>query len=240
MVKKLRAVYDREMFNPKFLGYFVNHVFIIRRGLYKAVYENRHYLSGKLLDFGCGQKPYKKVIEVDEYIGLDIEKSGRSHKNDDIDVFYDGKTIPFKNNFFDSVLSTEVFEHIFNLDDILNEIYRVLKPGGYLVVTMPFIWPEHEIPFDSARFTTFGLKWLVKNKTNFKVVKIKKTGNYVETTFQVWINYIYQVVLPKNYFLKIILYAIFFSHLTAVTYLFSAILPKNDSLYLNNVLILRK
>jgi ubiquinone/menaquinone biosynthesis C-methylase UbiE len=167
-------------------------------------------------------------------------KSGRNHKNDDIDTFYDGKNIPFKNNYFDSVLSTEVFEHVFNLDEVLAELYRVLKPGGYLVATMPFVWPEHEIPYDNSRYSTYGLKHLIKTKTKFGIIKIERSGNYVEACFQIWINYIYQSILPENRYLKRILYAIFFSHLTALAFLFSSILPEDDSLYLNNIIVLKK
>src|SRR5215831_6745285 len=65
-------------------------------------------LKGKLLDFGCGSKPYRSLFSVDEYIGIDIENPGHPHANEQIDVFYDGKKIPFTDNSFDAVFSSEV------------------------------------------------------------------------------------------------------------------------------------
>ena len=131
----------------EFIGFFINPFFIIRRGLYKGIRENAPFLSGKLLDFGCGKKPYKDLFNVDEYIGLDIEVSGHSHKNEVIDVYYNGKEIPFEKNHFDSIFSSEVFEHVFNIDKVLKEINRVCKPNGHLLITVPFVWDEHEIPY---------------------------------------------------------------------------------------------
>jgi len=54
------------------------------------------FLSGKLLDFGCGRKPYKHLFSFDEYIGLDIVESGHNHEDEEIDVYYDGTKIPFE------------------------------------------------------------------------------------------------------------------------------------------------
>ncbi|MEI9999016.1 MAG: methyltransferase domain-containing protein [Verrucomicrobiota bacterium] len=59
---------------------------------------------------------------------------------------------------FNAVVSTEVLEHLFNYDEILSELWRVLRPNGRLFLTTPFIWPEHEQPYDCARHTSFGLK----------------------------------------------------------------------------------
>jgi hypothetical protein len=86
---------------------------------YTKRYRKRHFdtfkkTTGKLLDFGCVSKTYKKYFShTDAYIGLDIEQSGHLHTNEQIDVFYDGKKIPFEENYFDSVFSSEVFEHVF-------------------------------------------------------------------------------------------------------------------------------
>jgi ubiquinone/menaquinone biosynthesis C-methylase UbiE len=81
------------------------------------------------MDFGCGKKPYKEIFGFDEYIGVDIEVSGHDNTQHDIDVFWDGKSLPFADNTFDSILASEVFEHVFELDAVLDELRRVLKPG---------------------------------------------------------------------------------------------------------------
>jgi ubiquinone/menaquinone biosynthesis C-methylase UbiE len=91
-----------------------------------------------MMDFGCGTKPYKPIfINATEYIGVDYAGEGHSHENEDIDIYYDGKTIPFEDNTFDSILACEVMEHIFNIEEILKELYRILKPGGKILISIP-------------------------------------------------------------------------------------------------------
>ncbi|MBK8311763.1 MAG: class I SAM-dependent methyltransferase [Chitinophagaceae bacterium] len=109
---------------------------------------------------GCGSKPYKSLFNVNEYVGVDYHGQGHSHENEQIDVFYDGVLLPFPDNYFDSVFSTEVFEHVFNLEEMILEIKRVMKPGAKILVTCPFAIPEHEQPNDYARYSSFGLKHL--------------------------------------------------------------------------------
>src|SRR5437773_3335923 len=105
-----------------------NAFYFIRNALYKKVKQYAPALKGRLLDFGCGSKPYQSLFaNVTEYIGVDYNSPGHSHANEQIDVFYDGKKIPFPDEYFDSVFSSEVFEHIFNLEEIIPEIKRVMK-----------------------------------------------------------------------------------------------------------------
>lgn len=224
---------------PSILGVLINPFFFIRRGLYRGVALNKKYLSGRLLDFGCGNKPYRGLCDVQEYIGLDIEKGEENDKNEQFDVFYDGKTIPFDNNYFDSVLSSEVFEHVFNLADIINELYRVLKPGGYLVVTLPFAWDEHGAPYDFARYTSFGIDHLLR-QGGFEVIEMQKTTNYVETVFQMWNAYVYQFVLPSNRFIKLFMIPLLIAPMTILGLVVSKILPENKNFYHNNIVVAKK
>jgi len=143
--------------NDFYPDYFHPYYFI-RKGLADHIQLHASQIKGKLLDFGCGSKPYQSLFSVDEYIGIDFKNEGHPHDGDQIDFYYDGKTIPFEDNHFDSVLSTEVFEHIFNLGDVLNELNRVLKHGGKMLITCPFVWIEHEMPHDFARYTKFALE----------------------------------------------------------------------------------
>jgi ubiquinone/menaquinone biosynthesis C-methylase UbiE len=117
------------------------------------------------LDFGCGCKPYESLFSnASQYTGLDFESEGHPYANEKIDLFYDGKSIPFKNAHFDAVFSSEVFEHVFNLEEIIPELNRVMKKGGKILVTCPFVWNEHEVPIDYARYTLFALNHLFEKK----------------------------------------------------------------------------
>lgn len=138
--------------------------YIIDRLRYQYLIKtfHQHKLKGKLLDLGCGKKPYKHLYDqfVDSSIGIDVETT--PHLNKYIDKFYDGKTIPFENDSFDVVLCTEVLEHVENPDLFLTEIHRVLKKDGTLILTVPFMQLLHEIPYDFYRYTPFALRSMIK------------------------------------------------------------------------------
>jgi ubiquinone/menaquinone biosynthesis C-methylase UbiE len=239
IVTRAKEIYIKEMFTPGLLGLFINPYYFSRKGLYNEIKSNKHYLKGKLLDFGCGAKPYQNLIDVENYIGLDIENNSHNHENEKIDVYYDGLTIPFPDNTFDSYFSSQVLEHISNLEEILQEIIRVLKPKAYLLITVPFVWEEHEIPFDFKRYTSYGIEHTLTN-VGFKIVKLKKSTKYVTSIFQLWNNFIYQHVFPKNKFIKLLLTPVFIFPITLLGIFISKLLPRNDSLYLDNIIIAKK
>jgi SAM-dependent methyltransferase len=216
--------------------------YFIRKGLREKIYLFSSALNGKLMDFGCGSKPYKSFFKVDEYVGVDFYNEGHPHDNEQIDIFYDGKKLPFGDNEFDSVLCSEVFEHIFNLSDILVEISRVMKSGGKILITCPFVWNEHEAPNDYARYSQFALKDVLK-KTGFEIIEFSKSGNFVSTIVQLWVLYFYIVLYEKcrKYLLFRWFYKFFFVLLPNIMgLLLVRILPKNESLYLNNIVLAKK
>ena len=239
MIAKLKKLYNKSLFQPTFLGLFFNPFFIIRRGLYKGVSQFSGHMHGKLLDFGCGSKPYKALFTVSEYVGTDIEVSGHDHRSEAIDVYYDGNTLPFADESFDSIFSSEVFEHVFNLPQILDELHRVLKPGGNMLLTVPFVWDEHEIPYDFARYTSFGLRHILQEK-GFTVVQEKKTTSYVSTLCQMWAAYVYQHIFPKHKGTRIALTPLFITPITLCGLLLSVMLPKNMNFFHNNVMVVQK
>ncbi|SEL46319.1 class I SAM-dependent methyltransferase [Parapedobacter koreensis] len=239
MLSELKKLYNKSLFQPTFFGLFFNPFFIIRGGLYRGVAQSSAYMHGRLLDFGCGSKPYKSLFDVTEYIGTDIAVSGHDHRHEEIDVYYDGKTLPFTDAYFDSIFSSEVFEHIFNLPEMLGELHRVLKPGGQMLVTLPFVWDEHEIPYDYARYTSFGIRHLLE-QSGFIVLESRKTTNYVATICQMWIAYVYQHIFPKRKIFRIALTPFFITPLTLCALLLSALLPKNMNFFHNNILVVQK
>lgn len=216
--------------------------YLIRKRLLASIKEYSLLLNGKLLDFGCGSKPYRSLFKCEEYIGLDFESLGHPHNNEEIDIYYDGKTIPFSNNTFDAVFSSEVFEHIFNLENILKEINRVLKPGGKLLITCPFCFPEHEIPNDFARYTSFAIQDLLK-RNNFDIQVYEKTGNTVEAIFQLWIIYLHLHLLSKLKNIPVIreiARIVVIIPLNILALASSKIFPVRKDLYLNNIVLASK
>lgn len=228
------------MFNPSYYAIFFNPFYIIRKNLFKSLKKiTSEIKANKVIDVGCGSKPYKDLFKVNEYIGIDVEVSGHNHSNSEIDFFYDGRTIPFSDSSFDIVFSSEVLEHVFEPEKFISEIYRVVKVNGLVILTCPFIWDEHEQPYDFARYTSFGIKYLFENN-NFKIINYIKTTNYIETIFQMLSAYLYQHFLPKNKFLKILLLPIFVMPINFLGIIFGKIFPKNFNFYHNNILVAEK
>lgn len=224
------------------LSVFVNPFAIIRIGLYNHISLLSNELNGKVLDIGCGTKPYKHLFKnIKEYIGVDLKISGNRDKQRDIDIFYNGKVLPFENESIDNVFSSETFEHIFNIEEIIQEIHRVLKPGGKLLTTTPFCWPEHEIPYDYARYSSFALVHLYK-KYGFEIITNQKSGSFIAALCQLWCLYIFYFI-PNIPVLKQILIILLISPFSIIGIIFNTILPnriKRKDLYLNNIFLVKK
>lgn len=136
-------------------------------------------LDGKrVLDLGCGKKPYFQLFKESNYIGLDLP-----NKNVFADIYGNALFLPFKDNVFDVVLCSQVLEHINEVELALNEIFRVLKKGGHLILTVPFIWGIHDEPNDYFRFTNYGLRHLL-TKTGFEIIFLEKRGNFWDVIAQ--------------------------------------------------------
>jgi SAM-dependent methyltransferase len=237
-----KKVFIDKAFKPK----LDNPYYFIRQGLLKKVREYSYLLQGKLLDFGCGSKPYKNLFDhTESYIGIDYENTGHPHVNEQIDVFYDGKTIPFSNDSFDSILCSEVFEHVFNLEEIIPELYRVLKPNGKILITCPFVWNEHEVPFDYARYTQFALKNLLE-KNGFAIEVIDKAGDFATTLHQMKMVYISEhflqsiFIIGKIKFITSNIRSPLMLLLNSIFWVRHKLLPKRYDLYLNNIVVATK
>ena len=118
MRAKVRTLMRKESFFPSWIGIFVNPFYFARRGLSDAMQRYSKCLSGKLLDVGCGTKPYQSLFDVDEYVGFDID-SENTRKRGIADYFYDGSLFPFPDEKFNAILCNQVLEHVFNPDQFL-------------------------------------------------------------------------------------------------------------------------
>jgi SAM-dependent methyltransferase len=237
----LKSFFKKQTFNPGFVGIFTNPFFLARRALFQAVQESATYMKGDLLDVGCGQKPYKNLFNVTKYIGIEVEQEGHDHTNEDVDLYYDGKHFPFENATFESVLTSQVLEHVFHPDDFLTEIHRVLTPQGRLLLTVPFVWDEHEQPYDYARYSSFGLRHLLE-KNGFTILSHKKTLGDFRVIVQLINGYIFKktIIFRKNPVANIIASIIFNAWLNIIGGIISFILPANKDLYLDNVIVAEK
>lgn len=223
-----------EQFNPDIMGVLVNPYYFSRKKLYQDIQEYKKYIHGKCMDFGCGTKPYRKLFNTSEYIGVEIDTGAREKGI----TYYDGSTIPFEDETFDSILSSEVFEHVVNIEDILKELHRVLKPQGTMLVTVPFAYPRHCWPYDYKRYTSEGLKELLEN-AGFECLEYKRSSNYVEALTQLKNVYLAEEVHTKGSALSMAKNVIIAMN-NIGGLLGGTILPQSDKLYLDNVIVVKK
>jgi SAM-dependent methyltransferase len=239
MANSLKGYLYKQNFNPDFLGLLINPFFFARKGLYDNIKKYSPEISGHVLDVGCGKKPYRKLFRVNEYIGMDIENPGHDHSNEDIDIYYDGKTFPFIAEKFDAVITSEVFEHVFDPDLFLREIHRVLKTEGKLLLTVPFVWDEHEQPNDYARYSSFGIRHALEVH-GFQVVSLSKSAAGLKVVFQLFNLYIYKRLFTKNRILNALLTLALLAPFNILGLILSACLPSGKDLYISNIVLAKK
>jgi SAM-dependent methyltransferase len=158
------AEYNRQRCQPHPKDPYYIHLSDIR--LFLAAYEGATF--GSILDYGCGGSPYRSLFQATEYRRADyvdcggvdclIEQDGRLSQPDDS---------------FDLVLSTQVLEHVFQPQDYLKEAWRVLRPGGRIILTTHGIWEEHGCPYDFRRWTFDGLSQELE-QAGFAVKRVAK------------------------------------------------------------------
>lgn len=144
--------------------------------------------KGVLYDLGCGDAPYRDFFlsHADKYVGVDWSGSLHDYK---ADVSADlNKPLPIESAVADTVVSFSVLEHLCEPQNMLNEAWRILKPGGAIVLQVPWQWWIHEAPYDFFRYTPYGLKYLFE-KAGFVDIVVEPQSGF----FTMWI-------LKMNYF----------------------------------------
>ncbi|MCP4634131.1 MAG: class I SAM-dependent methyltransferase [candidate division Zixibacteria bacterium] len=131
------------------------------------------YAQGKLIDIGCGDLPFKEIIEqkVEQYDTFDVERRVPEVKY--VGDIQDMTEI--KDNQYDSVLCLEVLEHIPDPFKACDEMNRVMKSGGMLILSIPHLSRLHEEPHDHFRYTKYGLKGMLE-KSGFEIISIEPRG----------------------------------------------------------------
>jgi len=239
MIKtKLAKIYYSQAHEPKFFSLFINPFYFARKNLFDHIKDLASNVTGKTLDVGCGSKPYQSLYKSSEYIGLEIDSpANREIKN--ADYFYDGNIFPFSNDSFDSVVMNQVFEHVFNPNECLEEVSRILKKDGKLLLTIPFAWDEHEQPYDFARYSSFGIKSILE-KHGFEILEQRKSTDDIRAIFQLLILYIFKTTNTKSGTLNLLMTIIFISPFNLIGSLLSLILPSNQDLFLDNIILAKK
>ena len=149
--------------------------------------EFRPLLRGRVLNAGAGSREISHLVSG-ELVNQDISWPGDDRSN--IQIYSPLHIIPVADDHFDAILCIAVLEHVENPEEVMAELYRVLKPGGHLVLEVPFLQPEHKVPTDFQRYTRDGLERVVM-KHGFRLVRTKGLFTVYHTLYwqaHIWLH----------------------------------------------------
>jgi len=128
---------------------------------------------GPVIDAGCGEQPFRELVESQarRYVGMDPVQNSRHS----VDVLGDLENVPPASPRYQLVLCTEVLEHVADIDRSFAGLRRLTASGGYVVLTVPFMYPVHMEPFDFRRLTEYGIAHLAAAH-GFDVVSVERLG----------------------------------------------------------------
>lgn len=177
LIKKIWTI-----FSENFGESFIHPQFTVIKFQKEAIKEAKKYAKGKLIDIGCGRMPYRRDLEplVESYTGVDHPKISKLYKSGlRPEVLADAKKLPFNSNSFDTALLIQVLEHIDGPEEVIKEAARVLKPSGVLIISVPFFYPLHDMPYDFGRYTSSALKSFI-DQASLRLIKIEQQGSFIE------------------------------------------------------------
>jgi len=168
--------------------------YLVHHNLYHHLQTRCFYLSGRVLDLGCGNRPYQPMlVNASEYVAYDIDHAGSLPE-----IVGTAQCLPFQEATFDGVLSTQVIEHVSDPWLMLEEISRILRSGGLLVLSAPQAWRLHEVPHDYYRYTPYGLRHLIE-RAGMSVLEIVNQGGVWAQIGQTLNNTLWQKRLVKRF-----------------------------------------
>ena len=134
--------------------------------------------GARVLDAGAGKQPYRSRFAHCRYESADFEKVDKAYAKST--YVCDLARIPVPDNSFDAVIFSQVMEHLPEPLAVLQELHRILKPGGRLFYTGPLWYEEHEQPYDFYRYTQFALRHLF-DKAAYEVEDLRWLEGYLAT-----------------------------------------------------------
>lgn len=138
-----------------------------------------------LLDLGCGPRPYLDLYKGSYHKSIGAEHPNAPFPKSSIDIYCDASSIPLGDESIDTILCTEVLHDIAEPTIVLNEAFRVLKKGGDMILSTPFVVPVVDGEYDHYRFTYYGLKHLF-HKSGYKIISIEPVGDVFSSTITLW------------------------------------------------------
>lgn len=168
-LRKCAEVFSRTPFHPQWL--------LGRRTIPASLDD----FSGLVRDIGAADRWIEQHLPVGAaYVAVDYPATGRDLYGARPDIFADGAHLPISSASFDGVICLEVLEHVPDPSIVVAEIARVLKRGGRAWLSMPFLYPLHDAPFDFQRYTEYGLRRDIQ-RAGLEVVALRKSGDAIRS-----------------------------------------------------------
>lgn len=184
--------------------YITNAFYLNWRELFKSMNSSLPYIKGICIDIGAGVAPYQEMLtsKVDRYIVADYADTRASMFARESSEFVEANvlSLPFEDSSADTIIFTQVLEHVTDPILALDQITRVLKNKGVLVISVPFIYQAHAQPHDYWRFSEYGIKKLLQDR-NYKI-KLFHYQGYLGTTIISILNGFLWELSSKNKYLR--------------------------------------
>ncbi|MCL4867956.1 MAG: methyltransferase domain-containing protein [Anaerolineae bacterium] len=160
--------------------------------------------GARVLDAGAGEGQYKHYFAHTRYTGLDLAVGDHAWNYTALDVLGDLRQLPFPDNSFDAAVCIQTLEHVNEPMRVINEIGRVLKPGGRFYLSAPMSWHQHQKPHDYFRYTSFGFRYLLEN-SGMQVVEMRPMGGYFWfLSFNLQLLHYWLFPKPKSFWLQLL------------------------------------
>jgi SAM-dependent methyltransferase len=218
---------------------------IVRQNIVTAMlYAAPKYARGDLIDIGCGSKPYSPIFQpyIDTYFGIDYPPTAAVNYGEDTkaDLFVDCTDTKLESDKYNTILSTQVIEHIYDTKKYVAECYRILKKGGIGIFTMPFLWECHAEPFDYYRFTKYAIEKQFQEQ-DFEILELRPLEGAYAAISQTKIVSLYSIP-AKSLLIKILQRILLLIYIPILNY-FALHFDKyfyNDKLCLTYLLVVKK
>lgn len=140
----------------------------------------------RVADVGAGDAPFRELFAHADYVTVDWTQSvheGARHA----DIVASADSVPVPDSSFGAVLLTQVLEHVPEPANVLRELHRILEPGGRIYLTAPLVWELHELPHDYYRYTSEGLRHLLR-AAGFREISVEPRNGAFTTLAQLMRN----------------------------------------------------